>query len=682
MNKAQRYFQEQHYHGRAKPIPMVELERILGLPLMHEFDEDDADVFSVERMRPEAYAEGLRISPTQTAMVRAYTDFGGGFFPVGTGFGKSLACFLIANEAFKAGLRKILLLIPANASHQTAVQQLPFAKKMVPLEVAVYMTAGHSAEKRLSMCRSHGAGLYIVNYSHISARNGLELLAVLEPELVIADESHYLANPRSGMGKKVYHLLDETGPQFVCMSGTIAKKRLKQFQPLILRALKERAPLPKQANVLDSWGVYLDSHATGDLPEGFPKSLEPLVLWARDNYPDKKFEPTTSDLREAFQLRLHSAPGVVATKGESVGTALYIQNEPVPDLDKTTGWDKAKELITKVEKEMVTPDGDVIEHPMLTYKWRYELSAGFYNSLQWPTTEHLLRYKMAQTAEEAAERLERSQQYHAALNTYHGLLGKFLKKAPMGLDTPMDVGRSISKYQDRYVPTEVVEAWQAKEELDFEGRIERTAQVVMLSDGKINAALNWAAARKGGCIIWWWNRGLGRRLAEVGMGMGLPILYCPAGAEANEAIIEHANADKIVVASIFAHGTAKNLQHFGDQYFVQFPRDSAHAEQTISRTHRQGQQRDELIVTTNLTTDFDHENYAAMLCDAVFAQTTLGQRQRVVFATYDPLPRVFSPEFLRAKGFRNNDLTPEQKLMMRDKFGLYLDEKSPHARAA
>lgn len=670
-------------------MPVVELERILGLPLVPEVDEDDAEVFSIERMRPDAYAATddsgkplWRINPTQVGMVQSYLDYGGGFFPVGTGFGKTLASFLIANEAFKHGIKKILLLIPANAAPQTALQQLPFARKLVELSLNnIHFFYGRPWDSRLSIAKTGGAGLYIVNYSHISAQSGVDLLAMLQPELVIADEAHMLGNPRSGVGKKVMSMLDEMGPQFVAMSGTMAKKKLRQMHHLMMRALHDRSPLPKTMSTLESWSVHLDSHATGDVEE-MPESLSPLVNWAKLHYPGETFNPTTSDLRRAFQLRLHSAPGVIATKGESVGTSLYIENRPVEGLEKSKGWDVVKQTLEDVEIWMKTPDGDELEHKMLTFKWRHELNAGGHNSLYWPTPEHMVKFKTADSTGHAAELIMKSQLYHKALQRYHSVLREFLKTSSIGLDTPRDVARSIEKDRTRYVPEEVVEAWDEKEELDFPERVERLRRYVRHSSAKIDAALDWAHEQKGGCIIWYWNTGLGKWATEIGEARDQDVLFCPAGAEANEAIVDPLNASKVVIASIKAHGTAKNLQHFGNQYFIQISRDASDMEQTISRTHRQGQLRDSLVITTNLTTAFDHINYGAMINDAIFAQQTLGQRQRVVFATYNPLPEIFSPEFLKEQGMTPAMLSKEQREMITTRFGGFSDPKLDNSRKA
>ena len=41
----------------------------------------------------------------------------------------------------------------------------------------------------------------------------------------------------------------------------------------------------------------------------------------------------------------------------------------------------------------------------------------------------------------------------------------------------------------------------------------------------------------------------------------------------------------------------------------------------------------------------------------------------MVYATYDPMPRIFAPEFLKARGASPAELNPRQRAMLSDTFG-------------
>jgi hypothetical protein len=83
------------------------------------------------------------------------------------------------------------------------------------------------------------------------------------------------------------------------------------------------------------------------------------------------------------------------------------------------------------------------------------------------------------------------------------------------------------------------------------------------------------------------------------------------------------------VASIQAHGTGRNLQMFSRNLVVSCPSAGADWEQLLGRTHRQGQQADE--VEYDFFDTFDHEVKTAVK-DAAYIKDILGQDQRLLFA--------------------------------------------------
>jgi hypothetical protein len=195
--------------------------------------------------------------------------------------------------------------------------------------------------------------------------------------------------------------------------------------------------------------------------------------------------------------------------------------------------------------------------------------------------------------------------------------------------------------------------------------VERERRVHFVDDFKVARTAGWAQERERGCLLWFWHNGVGQWLRKF-----LPeALYCPAGKDANAAIIDPANKNRITIASIAAHGIGKNLQHFQEQLFVQWPRVARDAEQALGRTHRTGQQADDLVVWRFDVLPFDSLNFAACLNDSVYNHQSTGDRQKMVYANYNPMPTVFSPEFLKEQGADPHALSAEQTRMMEDLFG-------------
>ena len=81
-----------------------------------------------------------------------------------------------------------------------------------------------------------------------------------------------------------------------------------------------------------------------------------------------------------------------------------------------------------------------------------------------------------------------------------------------------------------------------------------------------------------------------------------------------------------------------------------------------------GQTADELIVHTNLTTDFDHMLVNATLLDSLYIHQTGGGMQKAVVAGWNPLPRVFPNSVLVERGL-NPDGGEAMERAMREHFG-------------
>ena len=198
---------------------------------------------------------------------------------------------------------------------------------------------------------------------------------------------------------------------------------------------------------------------------------------------------------------------------------------------------------------------------------------------------------------------------------------------------------------------------------------ERWREAVRVHDYKIHEAANWAIEHRSG-ILWYMNREVGIWLAETLAALHLNPLHCPSGAPHDRAIVDPGNANRLIVASWKAHGEGKNLQHHENNLVIQWPRGQKEAEQMIGRTHRVGQQADELVIhrLEDQGHRFDQELFSACLNDACYTQGTLGTAHKLLYAVHDPLPKVFPNSYLRERGFQPYTLTRQQEVLLGDKF--------------
>ncbi len=651
----------------AKPEEL-ELVRILNLPVQLLPDEEAHELFCYDRMLAPAFAKGDRLFVIQAGMVAAYEAVRGGLFPVGVGWGKSGASIMISQSAYNSGRRKILLLVPVQQVGGLLKRHIPEWRGKVPLSVPFHFLAGRSAASRKAIVDSNAPGVYVFPYSLLSAPDTLYLLEKIKPHTVIADEVHNLKNPKAARTKRLLEVLKEQvpRPELVGMSGTITAKKIGEYHHLATLALGDHSPLPRSGNMAWHWGQLINNDA--EAPDArMTRLMEPLLDWAGETFPGQKFDvEQTESYRRAYRLRLTSAPGIVATGDEEIGASLCITNsEPAPP------GQPLLDLIKKVQDEMTTPTGQAISHSIHTFKWIYELSAGFYNNLVWPTVEEVQKNRRVGPVE-AELMLEKAKTNLAAHQEYTKSLREFFAFSPAGLDTPREVANSIVRYGSKHVPKELCELYHVWKASKFDGMPERKKVPVRLDSYKVDHAVNWCKERQGG-VLWVYHQELGEWLMDALVKAGADPVHCPAGADdVIESIgdpLRGGKGDRICVASMSAHGTGKNLQAFHEQLYVQWPRQPIMAEQTLGRLHRNGQEADTVFAHTNLTIEFDHVNRAAQLNDSLYIQQTTGVRQKTVIADYDPMPLIYSDEFLREQGAQPERLSKDQKARLKELFG-------------
>lgn len=649
----------------------IEVDRILGLPTRGWPNAELVEIESFDCLLATAYDRGARLLATQAAAMRDWRAVEGGLFPINAGYGKTGIGLMIAQDSLNRGLAKrVLWLMPVQLVAGIIRRHVPEWRPRVNLPMSIHYVAGLSPGQRRRLCSSGAPGTYLFPYSLLSRPDAIDLLRSIDADVVIADEAHRLKHPRAGLTKRLMAYLRERQPtpKFVAMSGTITSKGLMDYHHLAVAALQDKAPLPRQTSMAYSWSLVLDARAE-PLPGQANSVFRRLIDWAGSAIQSGQVEGSLSGewqdvARKAYRLRLVTTPGIVATPGERPAQSLLIQEHPCEPPSE-----RLLDLMDKVTEDYETPDGELIDHAIHCYKWLSELCVGFYNSLRWHTSEELARGRRI-SIEEAARILERAKHHLMLQQEYHRALRSFFKEAPLGLDTPQDVALAIIRGQ--LEGTEVAETYLAMRAADFPGRPDRHGVPVRVCDHKIRAAAEWAREHGRG-LIWVYHQEIGRWVYETLKQDGQNVIYCPAGADALlESVgdpVQGGRGDKIAVASLSAHGIGRNLQAFAEQLFLQWPRDAALAEQTMARTHRLGQEADEVSAHVMVSCEFDRVNRAACLSDAVYVQQTTGADQRILYCDYDPLPAVYPESFLRERGAAPFRLDAISRDWIRQRFG-------------
>ena len=512
-----------------RPPDKVDIDRILGIPIRTQMGPEDLEIMSFETLKAESFMVGERLNPAQAMALQSYFMCDGAILPIGVGLGKTGCVLMIAQQAIDLGrAKRVMILFPVHLIRSLVERHIPEWRRRVNLSVNFHHFAGRTRHARKKLAESKAPGVYVMPYSLLSQKDAMELLEATNPDLIVADEVHRLKNPRSAATKRVIHYIKERdpSPRFVGMSGTITNKGIMEYHHLMDVALREQSPLPRSTSLAYSWAMTLDAGATPS-PAVMAGSMGPLMNWARKNFPDDeklKEARGISRARIAYQLRMTSAPGVVASGDERPNASLLFT-----DLRTDEPGERLKELLEKLPGE--TPQGEPIDHTIHAYKWEYELSAGFYNSLVWPSPEDYAKNHRV-SVPHAEEVLERAKEHHEARKAYHAELRSFFDDAPIGLDTPDQVGLSAMRYGPDYVGQTIYRLWREVKDRDFKGRPNRSSIPVRVDDFKVRAAVEWAGSLDEPCgVIWYFNRGMGIWLTEALQEAGFDPLFCPAGAE-------------------------------------------------------------------------------------------------------------------------------------------------------
>lgn len=667
-----------------------DIKRIVNLPIARELTDEECDAISQEYIEAKFYTnDGFRFFNTQANAIFEFRTAQGGFFPVGVGWGKtgiSLACANIAYTEF--GKKVMMLLIPPTVKDQLKEIDEAFWRRRIVMQFPVYYLAGANSAKRKSLAKARKPGLYVMAYSQLSNKDAEDVLEMLRPECIIADEAHNIADRKSARSRRIYSYIERESPIFAAMSGTITDKSPMEYAKLARYALKDNNFLPNSMVLAQEWATLIEAAATkeGDYTSATGRSaaIAPVVNWAT-RVTGKRYSFAPTGFRKAFQYRMATCPGVYSSGDSEIKSSLLISNiqSDRERLEAYPGYDQVLELQEQIEEFWKTPHGDEIELGIHKWKWLSEIvGAGFYNQLNWPTPERMMKLR-GMTEAQAVEVIERAKAHHLAGQAYSKELRDFLQnRAIRGVDTPFLVGGEFSRHGTSGVmlrEQSLYEAWLQWKELDFEGRPVREPTAVRVCDFKVAGALAWVKSLpKGeGAIIWYLHQEMGRWMSDYLRDADIPFDHLPAGSASNARLAAYREdpskaKGKILVASIYAHGTAKNIQFLSNALFLQWPRQAKQAEQTLGRLHRNGQESDCVNVFTMSMSGWDDMNMAACLNDALYTRQTTGNRQKLIYASYDPRPKIFPSHVLRQRGADGvADLSPEMIAQLTQKFGEY-----------
>lgn len=566
-----------------------DFERIKALP-RRRWDVDAESRNYVQLMSAHFRTPGSNetLRAVQAASLVEMAHNGGLFGPQRVGAGKTLTS-LLGFLVLRA--QRPVLLLPANLIEKTN-RDIEMLRKTwhIPGNVAriSYEMLGHAAHS--------------------------QDLEIASPDVIIADECHKMKSADAAVTARVKRYMQKN-PQtkFVALSGTMIRNSMEEYYHLIRWCLKERAPVPFDLAEQKAWSGCLDPKKPLD-----GMSVKPGVLVELCNKEELAIfaEDPTKAARTAYRRRLNETPGVVATEE---GALLSLSGTGVMSLNIDSinvELPAIKDIVSDLKLEKMHPDGYKCIDKIEVWRHLRELCCGFY--YRWNPLP--------------------PQEWRNARSAWAYFVNEELKKYPE-IDTEGQITQMI---KNKEIVSPEYDQWQAQliRPLPDTGEpFEINTEAVWIDEGMLHACAKWLKQNVG--ICWVEHIEFGKKLAEIS---GLP--YYGAGGlnEAGRDIVldfpdkdKHGNpsppAKKSIIASIPANATGKNLQVFKRNLVPLTPMSSSTWEQMLGRTHRDGQQADEVSATLLISMKEQVVWYELAIAVARNVSDMSGQEQKLCYAT-------------------------------------------------
>lgn len=547
-----------------------EFYRVRDLPRRTWRDEDAEKLAAMLTEHLRTRYGKYALRPIQALMICEATDVGGLFAACGVGSGKTLPSFLIPTM-LKA--KRPLLLVQAGLLEKTKRDYAFWAyhfRVHPQLQIDTY--------ERLSVAPKD---------------DGPSLLDRYRPDLVLADEGHRLKNRASARGRRFIRYFNENRTTRFCyFSGGIQRKSLREFWHLICLALPKTAPLPYTFSQLETWAEAVkppSKDERDELTRFAPGCLLELVDPALDaaNDDGRPVDDLTA-LWRGLRRRLVQTRGVVATAENEVPAELTLHERPIAVPPKVEA------ALRQLRNTWTTPNGDELTQAVDIWRHARELACGFW--YEWHPAPPL-------------EWLEARRAWNRYVRTV-------LSHHRDGLDSPLQVAK-------RYHDHPLLRAWLKVKPLYDPTNHKRA---VWIDDFLLRDAAAWLNTKgEPPGVVWVEHNTVGVHLSKV---TGFP--YFGGGDEASAAILD---AKGPIIASIAAHGTGKNLQHYSRMLITSCPPSADTIEQLLGRLHRHGQEADEVTGEIYRHCAEVRDGLAQAYQDARYIQETTGMRQKLLSAT-------------------------------------------------
>lgn len=502
-----------------------------------------------------------QLNPEQAWSLREISLYGGilGFVPVGGG--KTFLGLLAPIAA--RGVRTAVLLVKSD-------QRLHYRNAWIRLREHFRVPSLVFDDNSESLIVRGAPTLHLIPYSKLSRPEATKLLESLNPDLIVADECHCIADRKSARTMRfLRYMASRQGLKFCGWSGTLLDKSVRSIGHLSAYALGNGSPVPTNPNNLEAWAAVLDPDYKPDrssnVAEALFSSFGNQVL--PDNPADLLLLTRIDRVRQGFQRRLAVTPGVITSRSASSSASITIRERKVsmpPDVSEAL----------KVVRGWMRPDGEELVEAVEQARCAREVASGFY--YHWifgDEPEALIADWFARRkafGRELREKISEAREYLDSRKLCEDAAERAFQKPP---------------YEGEK-PTWWASCWPMWR--DIRDKVRHTQGTRWISDYLAADAAKWASEHRG--IVWCMSSAMGERVAKLA---GLPYHGGGPGAEAR---ILAEDGSRSVIASIKAHSEGRDgLQHkFNKQLVVEIPPGGKVWGQMLGRLCRPGQKSDEI----------------------------------------------------------------------------------------
>jgi len=450
------------------------------------------------------------------------------------------------------------------------------------------------------MLREHwriATNLQLISYELLGLVQSAQKLEYIRPDLIVADECHYLKNHRAGRTRRVTRYMREhPETRFVGVSGTVMKGSVKDFAHLLRWALKGEAPIPVTDDETTAWADAIDEKVN-PLSRRRPEALFDLGVDRIDDNADN-----LTSARRVFQSRLLETKGVVASsRNDGVVCSLRVsalEYQPAPITEQHIG--NMRHGVKDAQGEYTvlpwsTPDGWTFSQAIEFRMYLRQLALGFHGI--WSPRP--------------------PPEWVAARRDWAVFVREILTNSRT-LDTELQVANAVDAGR---LQTRTLYAWR-----EVRDTFKIQPKDVWHDDTALGVCGEWMEREKG--IVWTEHVFFGRRLAQL---TGATYYGANGLSDGGESITS-VKAGKAIIASVQANGIGRNLQMFSSNLITSCPPGPAIVEQLIGRTHRDGQEADTVTVDILLGCREHHDAFHRALDGAKAAADTLGHDQKLLLA--------------------------------------------------